>query len=457
MLALVGVGLAFASIARGGFLALSDDDYSRVVIAQEFAQAPTLDPSKTSWLPAPFWLYGGVMTLAPATLETARATALASALFASFLLFRAARLLRLSPVAGAAATVTIAALPTLRPLAVATVPEFLTHALVTYALFAFAARRELLSAGLALFVATLSRYETWPVAIVVALLALSASRRGGADSRRLFALAVLAALGPILWCGHGWLHHGSPLFFVKRVVEYKAALGEEARSSFELLSSVPRALVASEPEAFFFGFFALFFGRRLLDERDPRLSNVGIPLLAMVAVLGLGDYRGGAPTHHSERTLAAVWMSGVLAGMLVMTRAGFVRRGTLVLCALLASLPCRLAAVPSTFGPRPEEEEVGRYLRAHFAPEERFVVATTDYGYFAVLAAAGSPSRFTVLETHDPRHREVPLPIPPRIIERAAAVGACYAVLPLCVEMPGITPIGEIGAFSIAKLTRDGC
>ena len=52
-----------------GFRALSDDDYARVVIAQSFAHAPSLDPSGSSWLPLPFWLYGTILGLAGRALE----------------------------------------------------------------------------------------------------------------------------------------------------------------------------------------------------------------------------------------------------------------------------------------------------------------------------------------------------------------------------------------------------
>jgi hypothetical protein len=44
-------------LARG-FSHVSDDDYARTVIAEQFAHAPRLDPSGTSWLPLPFWVAG---------------------------------------------------------------------------------------------------------------------------------------------------------------------------------------------------------------------------------------------------------------------------------------------------------------------------------------------------------------------------------------------------------------
>ena len=44
-----------AAVLIGGFRAVSDDDFARVVLAQQWAAHPTLDPTGTSWLPVPFW------------------------------------------------------------------------------------------------------------------------------------------------------------------------------------------------------------------------------------------------------------------------------------------------------------------------------------------------------------------------------------------------------------------
>ena len=60
---------------RCGFAQISDDDYARTVIAQTFAHAPRLDPSGTSWLPFPFWLYGGAMLIVGRSLVAVRAIA----------------------------------------------------------------------------------------------------------------------------------------------------------------------------------------------------------------------------------------------------------------------------------------------------------------------------------------------------------------------------------------------
>src|SRR5438045_7803076 len=68
---LAGKGAASFAVLHAGFYALSDDDFSRVVIAERFAVAPSLDPSGTSWLPLPFWLTGSAMAAFGRTLYVA--------------------------------------------------------------------------------------------------------------------------------------------------------------------------------------------------------------------------------------------------------------------------------------------------------------------------------------------------------------------------------------------------
>lgn len=70
---LVAVKLALGALVLAmGFTHVSDDDYARTVIAEQFAHAPRLDPSGTSWLPLPFWLAGLAMAACGRTLATAR-------------------------------------------------------------------------------------------------------------------------------------------------------------------------------------------------------------------------------------------------------------------------------------------------------------------------------------------------------------------------------------------------
>jgi hypothetical protein len=62
----------------------------------------------------------------------------------------------------------------------------------------------------------------------------------------------------------------------------------------------------------------------------------------------------------------------------------------------------KAALPPQGFTERSSEEALGRLLRKHDR-EEPVVLATPDYGYLAVQAAAGSPERFIVENRNDPR------------------------------------------------------
>lgn len=89
--ALVALQLLVALVVyASGFRAVSDDDYARVVIAQELVHTPKLDPSGTSWLPLPFWIQGAAMALLGRSLEVARAVAIVSAIGCTLLIHRAA-------------------------------------------------------------------------------------------------------------------------------------------------------------------------------------------------------------------------------------------------------------------------------------------------------------------------------------------------------------------------------
>ena len=170
-------GVVGAVILHAGFSHVSDDDYARTVIAQTFAHAPRLDPSGTSWLPFPFWLYGGSMMLVGRSLSAARAIAFVLGAIAPALPYVGLRSMQIARIPSAAG----AALASLTPwsvwLALAPVPEGWAGACAAAALFFLASERAMPAATLAL-VASLSRYETWPIAAFVAAVCIWRAFRG---------------------------------------------------------------------------------------------------------------------------------------------------------------------------------------------------------------------------------------------------------------------------------------
>src|SRR5262249_55561991 len=83
--------LASWTMHRVGVTALSDDDFARTVIAEQFATAPRFDPSQTSWLPFPFWLTGGAMALFGRSVGVAHAVTYLVAIGGTWLLFAGGR------------------------------------------------------------------------------------------------------------------------------------------------------------------------------------------------------------------------------------------------------------------------------------------------------------------------------------------------------------------------------
>ena len=121
-----------AAVLAQGFRALSDDDYARIVIAQRFVADPSLDPSGTSWLPFPFWVYGSVMTLFGRDPTVARATAIALGSAGALLVWVAARWLGASRAGAMLGALLACAFPYSAWLGAATVPEAFTAALVVF-------------------------------------------------------------------------------------------------------------------------------------------------------------------------------------------------------------------------------------------------------------------------------------------------------------------------------------
>jgi hypothetical protein len=412
--------------ARGaGFDHVSDDDFARVTIAQSFAHAPKLDPSGTSWLPFPFWILGSVMAAFGRSLGVARVASIAVASVAASTPYLA---LRSSGVPRARALLAMAfalATPWCIWLGAAPVPESFTASLTAAgAIGLSAATRSALDPpdvlvdddlgesptwlplavlyALAVAAATLSRYEPWPVAAVLALGVGSTAARTKNKKRRawLLAAALLCVVGPLSWMAWNAHAHDGPLHFFRRVSNYKRAIGEGATNTLDALLLYPKLLFAIRPELVIPFLFLV-----VPTVRDPVIRRRwGLPLLcvlAQLAFLSYGNARDGAPAHHPERAL--VGAMALLA--LFVADAGLTKLRELVidgrpLAARGAAVCIAIAwAISSVRGYDPPGRNPGEDRRDQVVRGERLradgvksiVVTPCAFEHFALLAAHGSP------------------------------------------------------------------
>ena len=405
--------LVSLSCLWSGFRAVSDDDYSRVVIAARFAQHPAADPSGTSWLPLPFWLYGLPMALFGDSLVVARAVAVLLGAASAVLVWGAAKLLGFSERAALWGALGALLLPYGAWLSAATVPEAPTSALLLFGCVSLVRPEPKLRTwgGLALGAACFCRYEAWaPALLFSALTALDARKT---KKNALWLAAAVAAAPIALWLLHGVVRHGDALFFVARVRQYQAALGGPAHGWASALWQTPLAIVRFEPELFAVTAVALGLSWRGGDSPfGPTAWRPLAALGALVAFLIAADATGGSATHHPERSLLPVfWFLALLAAGLITRSADEAERpwllpGLALPLALAASLLLR-PDVRSTFVDRREEEQVGSVLRSLHA--DKVALDTEDFGFFALQAALGHGKSWPLLD-HDPRKAAQPRP-----------------------------------------------
>ncbi|HVW28124.1 MAG TPA: hypothetical protein VHC69_22330 [Polyangiaceae bacterium] len=420
--------LSFAVLATG-FVALSDDDYSRTVIAEQFARSPSLDPSGTSWLPLPFWIHGVAMAIFGRSLATAHATAIVLGVLSAVCVHRAASWLGLSRPSAVFAALVAAGIPTAARLGVCAQPEALTAGLVVLGAAASTVdgSRRVLGAA-ALFAACLCRYEAWAAAAAFALIALYDAARGrrlekGHQGQRarapsvagrpaLLASAAITLVAPVIWIAHGALSHGDALFFLHRVAAYRRALGESEPLARSLVA-YPAALLSAEPEAT----MAAIVCAILAAVRAPRALGVAsrpsLVVAALLLFLVVGRVLDGAPTHHAERTLLPLWSFAALFVGEGLVRGLAAARGRprsaarvagVVLAVAVVSAPLRASATVQPGAPRDDERAIGLVSRLRLEKDDRLLVDTSDYGYFAIIAAFGAPERAEPVDRHDPRH-----------------------------------------------------
>lgn len=487
--------VACAWALRSGPITISDDDFARVTISQQFAEHPSFDPTGTSWLPLPFYLQGTFLLVSGGSLDAARVFQIALAVASATLLFVAARWLTRQNWSAAFGATLGLSIPYVAELSVATVPEYLGSALACLGLaglalgapevgatdvdsnaeFILGGRR--LCSALALTAACACRYEAWWLTLAGALLSLHDARRAWIQRRSslarvLVGAALLHVAFPLAWLTHGALDHGSATFFIARVTAYKHALGEGARPLGELLiDGYVGSAIAFAPAALLVPLALGAWLRRrsrsnpAANYSSPRDSSKGgaptgpsallRPLGAlglMLLLLTLSELRGGAPTHHAERTVVSVWIFG---GLLTATLAERLRHALparsperpalYVACAIAFACSALFGRAPAPFVDRSAEERIG-----HAIPEgARVVIATNDFGYLAVMAAAGRPSRFTVVDTNDPRLARDRAPLATRAIRMASEQRATHLVLPSETTPHSYHPTVQIGALAL--------
>ena len=412
---LVGLRLIAALAVLGsGFRAISDDDYARTVIAQRFVAAPKLDPSGTSWLPFPFHAMGGAMALFGRSIEVARGASVALALAGGVAMHLALVVWGVPRRARVLGMAAVAVLPWTLWTTVATVPEAFTAAFVASAVL-FAAlpadrattATRLVAAGLAC-AATLSRYEAWPAALVVAgalaaslrelVLEKTASVARGARATRgaAFAAVFLALAGIVVWMIWNRVTHGSATHFLFRVARYKKSLaaGQPEGTLLERLLAYPRLLAIHFPEAI----VALVVFAAHLRDRGPLARARAVSLAAAGAILAflvVGNINDGAPTHHAERALLAAVFCLIPLAVASVAAAGprgawFVAAGVLGLVEL--GHLCARERPGAGAADRAVQVARGHALRG----EPNFRVVPCAYEHFALIAAYGAPERVEV-------------------------------------------------------------
>ncbi|AUX47179.1 hypothetical protein SOCE26_086910 [Sorangium cellulosum] len=469
-----------------GFRAVSDDDFARVVLAQEWAHAPRLDPTGTSWLPVPFWINGALFRVFAPTLDVARAIAFALGILSAALVYIAARWITGDRRAALSGALLASVFPWSACLGVATVPELPAAALSLFALASLVtppsgpappARRALLGA-FALVLATLSRYEPWPVAAAFAAMALLAATRlgqGRAAQVKLAAAALVALAGPVAWIAWNRVAHGEALHFLARVAAYRSALGPRDDGTLVRLFAYPAAMVREEPELFLSLVALAVIAWRVRRRAGaapaarpfPPLLRAALPYVLpgavaafQIAALSLALVRDGAPTHHPERaTLLALLLVALAVGDLSVRAfrgaSPGVRRALAgaALGVLLIGLYYRPHLRREHFNPRSDEVAIGRAAAELSRPGASILLEVVDYGYLATLAALGRPGRVHPDRSIDPRDPPVRSSFDDRVslARRAAEVGAAYLIArvrPAVTDLAG-PPLATCGSWGL--------
>lgn len=430
-----GVALALAvwAVLRAGFTHLSDDDYARTVIAQEWVAsvrgltflhelpgfrahrwARIVDPSGTSWLPFPFWVTGLGMTLLGRSIAVARGVQMVLLAGSTALLGRSLRQARF----GRIATACILALGFANPYALwlgaSQTPDAWVGVLGATALLSLVQPKPDRLAAFALLAAAASRYEMWPVALVFA----ARYARGPLRGR-----ALVPLLAPAAWMAWNAVAHGSPLHFFARVSAYRqsvAGLSLPLRAAY-----VPAAYV----ELFEVGMGLVVAAGVLTVVAVAPLRRRWAPVLvgmgALLGFLFVGSLGDGAPTHHGARAqLSLLWVGTALlwvaTGELMQrvqiawgSKAGAIGISAMLFGGILwsADLYERVRQNPAG-GEAARDEQVARGEGLQPERPEGFGVRSCRYEHLALLAGYGAPERVRVLGPTSPQDQSCPTIVP---------------------------------------------
>ncbi len=395
-----------------GFEGISDDDYSRTVIAQYFAREPRFspsevaveDPSQTSWLPLPFWLTGLAMRMFGSSLATAQGVGVACGVVASLLVYFAARRVHDGDGSKALlAAVLASVLPWSLRLGASAVPDLLVAGLVVAAVtYASGPRPAYVLSSSFMLCACLSRYDAWVLGLPLGLVIAASLLRKAPLSWQLRTVAalLLLALGPAAWLLWNQRTYGDAFHFLQVVADYKNTL-EGANQALRALEYL-RAFGRAELELLLGGALLLLAAPQPLRSQLLQTHRLALACFgAFIVLLTLLGLRGGGPTHHSERAIYALhlYLTLIVAGLAVdLWRTGIVRLtrrtcGYAIGCFAISAL-LRVAVLRrEAFAARESEVVVGRAIGRTINDQDRVIVSATDFGHFAVQAAAARPGQ----------------------------------------------------------------
>lgn len=396
--------LALAALYASGFRAISDDDFARIAISQDFTRSPSLDPSGTSWLPVPLLWTGLWLRLVGPSLEVARTSSALTALFFTAALHRIAaqHFPRKSALFAVGALVLM---PWFLRFGLSSGSELFGAALALGAVFLSKSPSSVsrgVSAG-CITLATLSRYEVWVVALVLS---------GFHIRERRPLLAAASCLGPFGWLLHTWARHGSPTAFIDRVRSYQNALGGPSGAQ-----RLAEALLSFDGFVLLVG-MSLLFALVVLGRRAPASVIASLPMgstskpfegllgilfcatAAQVTFVAATVMAGSSATHHHARLLCFALMTAHMVLGAVIGGAGW---RTSLPCALIALLNAYTPTPRLTFPSRDDELRIAEVWAQKRRPEDRILIDAHDYGFLAFRAASNGGESVIPSRPVDPR------------------------------------------------------